>query len=79
MQRYEWIFKAMSKLHINVHIAQLIVRNNEFHQTRKSDANMREGKFPIITYVTKTLEYIIEHPNNWLQESTTGRQEIQRV
>jgi uncharacterized protein YbgA (DUF1722 family) len=51
----------------------------EFQHTTKPDAKTREGKKPIIKNLTETLEYIIEHPNNWLQESTTDPQEIQRV
>jgi hypothetical protein len=45
----------------------------EFHHTTKPDAETREGKTPIIKKnLTETPEYsIIEHPNNWLQKSTT--------
>jgi uncharacterized protein YbgA (DUF1722 family) len=34
------------------------------------------GKNPITKNLMETLEYIIEHPNDWLQESTTVPQEI---
>jgi hypothetical protein len=48
----------------------------EFNHTMQPDAGTHE-KNPIIKILTETLEYIIEHPNNWHQESTTIPQEIQ--